>query len=101
MALVEHMKGTALSAVKAEEHRLLLQALLQLGFESIARQLQRALTHFISVQEDAVRQAEEKLKEEQLQEPIVLQEVDSVVSSPNVTIGTKDVQWKWVVLSEQ
>ncbi|KAG6554048.1 hypothetical protein Mapa_003963 [Marchantia paleacea] len=101
MALVQHMKGTALSAVKVEEQRLLLQALLQLGFERIARQLQRALTHFITVQEDAVRQAEEKLKEEQSQESSVPQEVDSVESSPNVTIGTKDVQWKWVVLIEQ
>ncbi|KAL3695969.1 hypothetical protein R1sor_010045 [Riccia sorocarpa] len=102
MALVEHLRGTVLSGTKLEEQRLLLQALLQLGLEDIARKLQRTISHFINVQEAAVRQAEEKIKEEQSRDQIPEQEreqVEQIRSNP--TVGPKNVQWQWEVLQEQ
>ncbi|CAM6119410.1 unnamed protein product [Calypogeia fissa] len=63
LGLAEYLKGMALGGDSLREHRLLLQALLQLGHESIARRLQQAMSHFVSVQQDSVRQAELKLLE--------------------------------------
>ncbi|KAL2642617.1 hypothetical protein R1flu_010204 [Riccia fluitans] len=102
MAIVEHLRGTALSGTKLEEQRLLLQALLQLGHEEIARKLQRTISHFIHVQKEAIRQAEEKIKGEHCNDQIPQLEREQVEhSSSNPDVGAKDVHWKWEVLQEQ
>ncbi|XP_031485329.1 elongator complex protein 1 [Nymphaea colorata] len=64
IALVDHLKGMALTSVAAHELKTLLGALLMLGKEETARKLQRMVSSFQLSQRAAVKLAEDCLSNE-------------------------------------
>ncbi|KAL6594102.1 hypothetical protein ACP70R_049003 [Stipagrostis hirtigluma subsp. patula] len=68
MALVEHLKGMALTGSAQKELKSLLVALLQLGKEEIARQVQQAADSFEVSQRAAVKLAEDTVSDNKIDE---------------------------------
>ncbi|XP_008810803.1 elongator complex protein 1 [Phoenix dactylifera] len=68
MALVEHLKGMSLTASAQHELKSLLKALVMLGKEEIAQQIQSVGDHFQLTQEAAVKLAEDTMTNETVDE---------------------------------
>uniref|UniRef100_A0A0A9F2R5 IDP267 n=1 Tax=Arundo donax TaxID=35708 RepID=A0A0A9F2R5_ARUDO len=68
MALVEHLKGMALTGSAQNELKSLLVILLQLGKEEIARQVQQAGDSFEMSQKAAVKLAEDTVCNDKIDE---------------------------------
>jgi len=96
-ALVEHLQSMVLSSRAQEELKLLLEVLLLLGEEDVARKLQYFAARYQSCQLAAVKDAEDKLAEEQ---------ADGTAGTKNKNadnskkIGVSDTLcWQWEMLS--
>lgn len=68
MALVEHLKGMSLTASAQRELKSLLKALVMLGKEEIAQQIQYVGENFQLTQQAAVKLAEDTMTNETLDE---------------------------------
>jgi elongator complex protein 1 len=68
MALVEHLKGMALTGSAENELKSLLVALIQLGKEESARQVQQATDNFVVAQRAAVMLAEDTVCHDKVDE---------------------------------
>jgi hypothetical protein len=90
----------ALGSNTLQEHRLLLQALMQLEHESIARKLKNVMLLSISVQQDAVKQAQLKLSEHV--DKSTKQNIENLPMSIPTNLDslneTPDTSWQWEIL---
>nr|ADE77886.1 unknown [Picea sitchensis] len=97
-ALVEHLQSMVLSSRAQEELKLLLEVLLLLGEEEVARKLQNFAARYQSSQLAAVKDAEDKLAEEQVDGTTGTQNenADNLRKKP----GVRDMLcWQWEMLS--
>ncbi|GLJ06834.1 hypothetical protein SUGI_0049640 [Cryptomeria japonica] len=96
-ALVEHLQSMALNSRAQEELKMLLQVLLFLGEEKLARKLESIGVRFQSCQQAAVEEAENKLAEDEAGNTASLQMDNLSISKKKQ--GLMDRQcWQWEVL---
>lgn len=97
-ALVEHLQTMVLSSRAQEELKLLLEVLLLLGEEEIARKLQNFAARYQSSQLAAVKDAEDKLAEEQADGTKATQNDNA--DNLRKKLGVCDtLRWQWEMLS--
>lgn len=97
-ALVEHLQSMVLSSRAQEELKLLLEVLLLLGEEETARKLQNFAARYQTSQLAAVKDAEEKLAEEQADGTTGTQNENA--DNLRKKLGVCDMLcWQWEMLS--
>eukprot|EP01018_Ginkgo_biloba_P020220 Gb_20472 [translate_table: standard] len=97
-ALVEHLESMSLTSRAQEELKMILQVLVMLGEEVTARKLQNIGARFQSSQQAAVKQAKDKMAEEQVEGNTLPRNINSDNSGHGL-VSLDTVSWQLKVLS--